>query len=785
MKKQALKKIAIGLCLSFSFAVLHVIISAPALAEADFTAPATELGEMSGGMAFDGENFLVAIRGDQSHGGRIAAQLISKEGTPVSSRIDIGRSGWIPGVAFDGDNYLMIWEDGESDPANLIYGQFIGKSGSLVGRPFPISTAPGVIDPACAISFNGTAYVVAWNDATAEGPCGYVRFRSVTTTGELGDETMLSPDPGCYPCISSGRGISLVVWNSGPAGVLSRVIDSSGSPIGPATAMDSEARAINRPTAGSNPLSAVSALSLTVSQDGLAVTLTAGLLADGSPVKGKTVSFYDQLDTRSFAAKGTTTTNDSGMAVKKFNTTLGQHTAYAKFNASGDMPDAQSVNVTYTIAKVTLGSPVTGYVSPTPTPDLSWQAYDGASQYHVQVSTSALFSAGTCLVDADTGNTNLVYSIPSPGLAPGKAYYWRVRAYTPNGKTLYSDKRKIMFKPPVNLVLEKVGVNGSTITFTATLTRVDNGDLLAGKTIAFYENTDDGAFALKGRAKTGSSTSATPGVATKSWTTKPGNHQAYSMFKGDKSYASTSTDPAATIYITYPPVTFVLPLALKSACPGVPYYESVASDTNPAGGIGPPYHFVLGTMSGFPPMGIIMDANGVLSGTPTSPPGKYNFTICAVDGGGNNTCKPTSITVNPNCDPALTGTWVGTFNLDHRKVRCPPDMVNPDGKAFIEGGPVTLYLQQVGSTVTGIFSINSVGTGGNCGSTQTMRTGHVKGTITLNNPSVKVIKFTVIELSGYSFPAYTSYYAPISPSVPLTIGPLNDDFILLLTVVKQ
>ena len=178
MKKQVLKKIAIGLCLSFSFAALHIIISAPALAESDLTAPATEPGEMSRGIAFDGENFLVAIRGDQSHGGRIAAQLISKEGTPVSSRIDIGRSGWIPGVAFDGDNYLMIWEDGDSEPANLIYGQFIGKSGSLVGGPFPISTAPGAIDPACAISFNGTSYVVAWNDATAEGACGYVRFRS-------------------------------------------------------------------------------------------------------------------------------------------------------------------------------------------------------------------------------------------------------------------------------------------------------------------------------------------------------------------------------------------------------------------------------------------------------------------------------------------------------------------------------------------------------------------------------------------------------------------------------
>jgi hypothetical protein len=742
MNKQVLKKIAIGLCLSFSLTVLHVIISAPALAEADFTAPATEPGEMSRGMAFDGENFLVAIRGDQSHGGRIAAQLISKEGTPVSSRIDIGRSGWIPGVAFDGDNYLMIWEDGDSEPANLIYGQFISKSGSLVGGPFPISTAPGAIDPACAISFNGTAYVVAWNDATAEGACGYVRFRSVTKAGALGDETMLSADPGCYPCISSGRGTSLVVWNSGAAGVLSRVIDSSGSPIGPATAMDSEAQATNRPIAGSNPLSAVSALSLTVSQDGLAVTLTAGLLADASPVKGKSVLFYDQLGAGSFAAKGTATTNDSGIAVKKFNTTLGQHTAYAKFNASGDMSAAQSVNVTYTIAKVTLDSPVTGYVSPTPTPDLSWQAYDGASQYHVQVSTSALFGAATCLVDADTGNTNLVYSIPSPGLAPGKTYYWRVRAYIPNGKTLYSDKRKIMFKPPVNLVLEKVGVNGSTITFKATLTRVDNGELLAGKTIAFYEKTEDGAFVLKGTAKTGSLISATPGVATKSWTTQPGNHQAYAMFKGDVSYASNSTDPEATIYIIYPPVTFDLPATLSSACQGVPYHESVA-DTNVAGGIGPPYHFELATMGGFPPMGIILNQDGTLTGTPTGTTSK--FKICAVDLGGNSSCKLTTIPVRTDCNPAVTGTWVGTYSLSFNTILC------DGGWVGYEDGSATVYLQQIGTTVTGtiITQFNDW----YCISDPTNRTGHLKGRTLGSNG----IDFNEIQISDFVFPSYFIY----------------------------
>lgn len=110
------------------------------------------------------------------------------------------------------------------------------------------------------------------------------------------------------------------------------------------------------------------------------------------------------------------------------------------------------------------------------------------------------------------------------------------------------------------------------------------------------------------------------------------------------------------------PVVFVLPKALKAACQGEPYYESVASDTNPSGGNGGPYYFTLGTMGGFPPMGIILGLDGVLSGTPTSPPGNYKFTICAIDTAGNSSSKPTSITVD-DCTPDSGSVSIRLFPL--------------------------------------------------------------------------------------------------------------------------
>ena len=65
--------------------------------------------------------------------------------------------------------------------------------------------------------------------------------------------------------------------------------------------------------------------------------------------------------------------------------------------------------------------------------------------------------------------------------------------------------------------------------------------------------------------------------------------------------------------------------------------------TNPTGGQ-PPYHFQLGAGVGFPPLGLTLGVNGILSGTPSAS-GPKTFEVCAVDLSASSTCRSVNMTV--------------------------------------------------------------------------------------------------------------------------------------------
>lgn len=74
---------------------------------------------------------------------------------------------------------------------------------------------------------------------------------------------------------------------------------------------------------------------------------------------------------------------------------------------------------------------------------------------------------------------------------------------------------------------------------------------------------------------------------------------------------------------------------------------------NPSGGNGP-YTFFLGTANGFPPFGLTLNANGMLSGVPTAA-GERKFEVCAKDIGGNYGCVNSSLRVLE--DAGIAGIW--------------------------------------------------------------------------------------------------------------------------------
>lgn len=136
-------------------------------------------------------------------------------------------------------------------------------------------------------------------------------------------------------------------------------------------------------------------------------------------------------------------------------------------------------------------------------------------------------------------------------------------------------------------------------------------------------------------------------------------------------------------------VTFNPPTVLVDAVVGTPFQFDFSPYAS--GGSGP-YYFTLGTAGGFPPIGLILAPNGILSGTP-SVQSNTQFVVCAVDLGGHQSC--TTITLSANPRPAssgsLTGTWRGTWT---RPVF---------GFCDFETSELTWTLTQTGSTVTGSF----------------------------------------------------------------------------------
>ncbi len=79
------------------------------------------------------------------------------------------------------------------------------------------------------------------------------------------------------------------------------------------------------------------------------------------------------------------------------------------------------------------------------------------------------------------------------------------------------------------------------------------------------------------------------------------------------------------------------PATATSACGPFP------QTTQPTGG-SPPYHFQLGSGVGFPPIGVSLGKDGILTGTPSTP-GTYVFEVCAVDLSADQACQRVTMTV--------------------------------------------------------------------------------------------------------------------------------------------
>ena len=123
-------------------------------------------------IAFDGTNFLVVWadeRGGSASTDDIYGTLVEPDGNVVSpfGNVIADDDLWQdnPSVAFDGTNYLVVWDDyGSGTFEEDIYGVRVNQSGYPIDdSSFAISTAAeGQYRP--AVAFDGTNYMVVWFD---------------------------------------------------------------------------------------------------------------------------------------------------------------------------------------------------------------------------------------------------------------------------------------------------------------------------------------------------------------------------------------------------------------------------------------------------------------------------------------------------------------------------------------------------------------------------------------------------------------------------------------------
>jgi hypothetical protein len=136
-------------------------------------------------------------------------------------------------IAFDGTNYLAVWEDERCWAGSDIYGTRIDQSGNVLDPAgIPICTYK-YNNTYPAIAFDGTNYLVVWLARHDGGATGDIMCTRVSTSGEVLDENnILVYSPAYYkgrPGVAFGGSNYLVVWTAYSDG---RVYGARVSPSG-------------------------------------------------------------------------------------------------------------------------------------------------------------------------------------------------------------------------------------------------------------------------------------------------------------------------------------------------------------------------------------------------------------------------------------------------------------------------------------------------------------------------------------------------------------------------
>jgi hypothetical protein len=191
-------------------------------------------------VAFDGGNFLVAWQDPRSgssydiYGARVtpAGGVLDSAGFAVSTAVG---TQWCPALAFDGTNFLVVWTDGRSAWSYDIYGARVTPAGTVLdSKGIAISTAAyGQDEP--DVAFDGTNFLAVWEDERTGGAYDIYGAR-VTTEGVVLDSEGIAISTGAdyegQPVLAFDGENFLVVWQDRRSGLYWDIYGARVTPAG-------------------------------------------------------------------------------------------------------------------------------------------------------------------------------------------------------------------------------------------------------------------------------------------------------------------------------------------------------------------------------------------------------------------------------------------------------------------------------------------------------------------------------------------------------------------------
>jgi len=187
---------------------------------------------------FDGMDYLVVwqdarVSSNETdiYGARVTVSgvVMDSSGIPISTA---NRQQQLPSVAFDGTNCLVVWHDFRSGGACDVYGARINRAGTVLDtNGIAISTAPGY-QYCPSVAFDGTNYLAVWDNDSAHN----IHGTRITPAGVVLDSNgfAISARIDCeesYPAAVFGETTYCVVWQ-GFCADLSNIYGTRVSPSG-------------------------------------------------------------------------------------------------------------------------------------------------------------------------------------------------------------------------------------------------------------------------------------------------------------------------------------------------------------------------------------------------------------------------------------------------------------------------------------------------------------------------------------------------------------------------